>query len=171
MVTETSSIPSHTMGAKNTLKVKTSTEVSNNITDSNKIVNYPTVFEFTKTVSSGDEENVKIIVNGKEKTLKDLTTEELKLLEFNVTDKDNKVLSFVLENGVYEYAGNTIDGPEGTPTTALHLDNNRKITIKHLPKGTYYIKEKNNKKIGFSPSTSATSQKTSWNRHFLVASL
>lgn len=145
LVTETSSIPSHTMGAKNTLKVKTSTEVSNNITDSNKIVNYPTVFEFTKTVSSGDEENVKIIVNGKEKTLKDLTTEELKLLEFNVTDKDNKVLSFVLENGVYEYAGNTIDGPEGTPTTALHLDNNRKITIKHLPKGTYYIKEKNNK--------------------------
>lgn len=145
LVTETSSIPSHTMGAKNTLKVKTSTEVNNNITDSNKIVNYPTVFEFTKTVSSGDEENVKIIVNGKEKTLKDLTTEELKLLEFNVTDKDNKVLSFVLENGVYEYAGNTIDGPEGTPTTALHLDNNRKITIKHLPKGTYYIKEKNNK--------------------------
>ena len=152
LVTETSSIPSHTMGAKNTLKVKTSTEVNNNITDSNKIVNYPTEFEFTKTVSSGDEENVKIIVNGKEKTLKDLTTEELKLLEFNVTDKNNKVVSFILENGVYEYAGNTIDKPTGTPTTALHLDNNRKIKIKHLPKGTYYIKEKNGKSCDSSSS-------------------
>lgn len=152
LVTETSSIPSHTMGAKNTLKVKTSTEVNDNITDSNKIVNYPTEFEFTKTVSSGDEENVKIIVNGKEKTLKDLTTEELKLLEFNVTDNNNKVVSFILENGVYEYAGNTIDKPTGTPTTALHLDNNRKIKIKHLPKGTYYIKEKNGKSCDSSSS-------------------
>lgn len=152
LVTETSPSPSHTMGAKNTLKVKTSTEVNYNITDSNKIVNYPTVFEFTKTVSSGDEANIKIIVNGKEKTLKDLTTEELKLLEFNVTDKNNKVISFILENGVYEYAGNTIDKPTGTPTTALHLDNNRKIKIKHLPKGTYYIKEKNGKSCDSSSS-------------------
>lgn len=121
-------------------------------TNKNKFVNYDTEFEFTKTVSSGDEENVKIIVNGKEKTLKDLTTEELKLLEFNVTDNNNKVVSFILENGVYEYAGNTIDKSTGTSTTALHLDNNRKIKIKHLPKGTYYIKEKNGKSCDSSSS-------------------
>lgn len=150
-VEETESAEYHTFG-KNKVKqidigtsftLKDATVDSN--TNKNKFVNYDTVFEFTKTVSSGDDEDVNIIVNGQEKNLKDLTTEELKLLEFNVTDKDNKVLSFILKDGVYEYAKNTIDKPEGTSTTTLHLDDNRKITIKHLSKGTYSIKEKNSK--------------------------
>ena len=157
-VEETESAKYHTFGKDKVKQISIGTSFAakdvsaDSNTNKNKFVNYDTEFEFTKTVSSGDEENVKIIVNGKEKTLKDLTTEELKLLEFNVTDKDNKVLSFILEKGVYEYAGNTIDKPTGTATTALHLDNNRKIKIKHLPKGTYYIKEKNSKSCDKSSS-------------------
>lgn len=157
-VEETESAKYHTFGKDKVKQISMGTlfiskdVTADSNTNKNKFVNYDTEFEFTKTVSSGDEENVKIIVNGKEKTLKDLTTEELKLLEFNVTDKNNKVVSFILENGIYEYAGNTIDKPTGTPTTALHLDNNRKIKIKHLPKGTYYIKEKNGKSCDSSSS-------------------
>ena len=63
--------------------------------NTNRFVNYDTEFEFTKTVSSGDEEDIKIIINGKEKTLKDLTTEEFMKLEFNVYDSNNNLVSFI----------------------------------------------------------------------------
>lgn len=148
-VTETNPSKYHTFGknankkinATTVFSIKDSSEDSANNT--NRFVNYDTEFEFTKTVSSGDEEDIKIIINGKEKTLKDLTTEELMKLEFNVYDSNNNLVSFILKDGIYEYSENDIDGNAGDKLTGLHLDNTRKIKIHHLPVGTYSIKEKN----------------------------
>lgn len=148
-VTETNPSKYHTFGKNANKKInaitvfgiKDSSEDSANNT--NRFVNYDTEFEFTKTVSSGDEEDIKIIINGKEKTLKDLTTEELMKLEFNVYDSNNNLVSFILKDGIYEYSENDVDGNAGDKLTGLHLDNTRKIKIHHLPVGTYSIKEKN----------------------------
>lgn len=148
-VTETNPSNYHTFGRNANKNINTSTvfntkdlsEDSSNNT--NRFVNYDTEFEFTKTVSSGDEEDIKIIINGKEKTLKDLTTEELMKLEFNVYDSNNNLVSFILKDGIYEYSENDVDGISGDKVTGLHLDNTRKIKIHHLPVGTYSIKEKN----------------------------
>ena len=114
--------------------------------DNNTFTNYPTEFIFTKTVSSGDEKNVKIIVNGVEKTLEDLTTEELMKLEFNVYNSNNQKLQFKKTGeGVYDFAGNVIDSASNyiSIDEDLNLNSERQIKIYHLPKGTYTIKEKN----------------------------
>lgn len=116
----------------------------------NTFINLKTYFEFDKSVSSGDEENVKININGVEKTLHDLTTEELSKIEFNVIDSNNAIVSFVVTTDsdgrrLYSYAGNTIDKPAGNVVTGLYLDDLRKIRIEHLPLGTYSIKEKDTK--------------------------
>lgn len=115
--------------------------------DNNTFTNYPTEFIFTKTVSSGDEKNVKIIVNGVEKTLEDLTTEELMKLEFNVyNNSNNQKLQFKKTGeGVYDFAGNVIDSASNyiSIDEDLNLNSERQIKIYHLPKGTYIIKEKN----------------------------
>lgn len=148
-VTETNPSKYHTFGKNANKKINASTVFStkdlseDSANNTNRFVNYDTEFEFTKTVSSGDEEDIKIIINGKEKTLKDLTTEELMKLEFNVYDSNNNLVSFILKDGIYEYSENDVDGISGDKLTGLHLDNTRKIKIHHLPVGTYSIKEKN----------------------------
>lgn len=148
-VTETNPSKYHTFGRNANKNINTSTVFStkdsseDSSNNTNRFVNYDTEFEFTKTVSSGDEEDIKIIINGKEKTLKDLTTEELMKLEFNVYDSNNNLVSFILKDGIYEYSENDVDGNAGDKLTGLHLDNTRKIKIHHLPVGTYSIKEKN----------------------------
>lgn len=132
-VTETASLDYHTFGPYKERTV-TSGITYAPMTDSNKFINYKTTFEFTKTVSSGDDE-----------IWKNITTEELKKIEFNVFDSSNNIVSVIpIGEGKYSYAGNTIDKPSGNPTTALFLDSNRKIYIEHLPVGTYTIKEKAN---------------------------
>ena len=148
-VTETNPSKYHTFGRNANKNINTSTVFStkdsseDSSNNTNRFVNYDTEFEFAKTVSSGDEEDIKIIINGKEKTLKDLTTEELMKLEFNVYDSNNNLVSFILKDGIYEYSENDVDGVSGDKVTGLHLDNTRKIKIHHLPIGTYSIKEKN----------------------------
>lgn len=148
-VTETNPSKYHTFGKNANKKINASTVFStkdlseDSANNTNRFVNYDTEFEFTKTVLSGDEEDIKIIINGKEKTLKDLTTEELMKLEFNVYDSNNNLVSFILKDGIYEYSENDVDGISGDKVTGLHLDNTRKIKIHHLPVGTYSIKEKN----------------------------
>lgn len=148
-VTETNPSKYHTFGKNANKKINATTVFStkdlseDSANNTNRFVNYDTEFEFTKTVSSGDEEDIKIIINGKEKTLKDLTTEELMKLEFNVYDSNNNLVSFILKDGIYEYSENDVDGISGDKVTGLHLDNTRKIKIHHLPVGTYSIKEKN----------------------------
>ena len=148
-VTETNPSKYHTFGKNANKKINALTVFStkdlseDSANNTNRFVNYDTEFEFTKTVSSGDEEDIKIIINGKEKTLKDLTTEELMKLEFNVYDSNNNLVSFILKDGIYEYSENDVDGISGDKVTGLHLDNTRKIKIHHLPVGTYSIKEKN----------------------------
>lgn len=148
-VTEINPSKYHTFGKNVNKNINTSTVFStkdsseDSANNTNRFVNYDTEFEFTKTVSSGDEEDIKIIINGKEKTLKDLTTEELMKLEFNVYDSNNNLVSFILKDGIYEYSENDVDGVSGDKVIGLHLDNTRKIKIHHLPVGTYSIKEKN----------------------------
>ena len=134
-IEETDSPQSHTFGSTKTISINTSNNFSN-MTNSNKLVNYRTEFEFTKTVSSGDT-----TINGV--NYNNITTNELKKLSFNITDTNGNLLSFIkTSDGVYEYAGNTVDGTTGTAITDLQLDNNRKFKVYHLPKGTYYVKEK-----------------------------
>ncbi len=119
--------------------------------DTNKFINIPTGFEFTKKVKQvdgGDGED-KIVINGEEKSLIQLTTEELKKLDFEIYEADQSnnpkenPLQFVLENGVYNYVDDTVmDKKQGTPTTILHLNDERKIRVDHLAWGkTYVIRE------------------------------
>lgn len=133
-VIETKAIKYHTFGPYVDRKnIPTSTTFAP-MGSTNKFINYKTTFEFTKTVSSGDDD-----------LWKNITTEELKKIEFNVFDSNNNIVSVIpIGEGKYSYAGNDIDRPSGTPTTALFLDSNRKIYIEHLPVGTYTIKEKAN---------------------------
>jgi hypothetical protein len=134
-VEEIDSAQNHTFGSSKTLSI-TSGNAFAAMTNSNKLVNYKTEFEFTKTVSSGDT-----TINGI--NWNSITTNELKKLSFNITDTNGNLISFVkTSDGVYEYAGNTVDGTSGTAITDLQLDNNRKFKVYHLPKGTYYVKEK-----------------------------
>ena len=137
-VKETKALDYHTFGTYNTKNFtvsNTSTKFAA-FSANNKFVNHKTEFEFTKSVSSGDT-----TVNGV--NWNSITTNELKKLTFNITNTNGTALSFIkTSDGVYEYAGNTIDKPSGTPTTELKLDNNRKFKVYHLPVGTYYVKEK-----------------------------
>lgn len=111
--------------------------------DNNTFTNYPTEFEFTKDVSSGDS-NTEIIINGVKKTLKELTTEELQKIEFNIYNSNGDILHFVKNSdGTYDFAGNDKDAPSNltSASSALYLNQNRKLKVLHLPKGTYSIKE------------------------------
>ena len=130
-VTETKPAKYHTFGntvTKRNLLTSTSFKAMDN---SNKWINYKTVFEFTKNVSSGDDA-----------AWKTLTTNELKKIPFVITDDNGNILSFIkTSDGVYEFSGNTIDKPSGDTTTKLYLDGNRKFKVYHLPSGTYHVKE------------------------------
>ena len=146
-VEETMPAEYHTFSNSTSINVNTGVNFAP-YNSSNTFINLPTYFEFSKSVNDGDNEDIKIVVNGVEKSLHDLTTEELSRIDFNVYS-GNDLLSFVetTENGkmIYSFGGNTIDLPTGNVVTDLHLDSERLIRISHLPKGTYTIKEKNNK--------------------------
>ena len=130
-ITETAPAAYHTFGSLINKNQSTSTSFKP-FSDSTKFINEETRFEFTKTVSSGD--------SGIWSTI---TTEQLKKIPFNIYNSNGQKLSFVKDsNGVYQYAGNTIDGPSGTATTDLYLNGNRKFIVEHLPEGTYSVKEK-----------------------------
>ena len=145
-VTETKPAKYHTFGS---YKSRSNLVVSSDFTPisaSNKFINLPTKFKFKKyveDVEGSQEDETEYTINGETKTLKELTTEELKKITFKVyPENSNNALSFVLVDGIYEYSGNTIDGP-GTngATTELHLNDAREIDIYHLPLGNYSIKE------------------------------
>ena len=152
-VIETNPSPYHTFGEEGNedhstyfKTISISTTFTNN---NNTFINYPTEFIFTKDVSSGDEADIKIVVNGVEKTLKDLTTEELMKLKFNVFNSNNqKKLQFKkIGEGAYDFTGNIIDPAsnlnDDTSYEDLTLNSYRQIMINHLPIGKYTIKEKN----------------------------
>ena len=131
-VIETQPTKYHTFGKKSEKDLSSSNKfkdkVSDDSVDDNTFVNLPTYFEFKKKVT-GDDTSV--------------TTEELKHIKFNIYDSSNNKLYFVKRSdGIYEYAGNNIDGP-GTSgqTQDLYIDDARKIKVFHLPEGSYTIKE------------------------------
>ena len=145
-VEEVEPIKYHTFDSTTT-KTITAGDTFAGITTSNKFINRPTNFEFTKSVSSGDGSATLNVTKPDGTTgsisLTNLTTQELKKLKFVVTESgSNTPLEFVYVTDHYEYTGNTYDAPSGTRTTILQLNDNRKISITHLEWGkTYEIKE------------------------------
>ena len=150
-VTETKPGEYHTFGDVTEKNIASSASITA-INDSNKFINKPTYVKFHKTVS-----NTNLAGDGENNEFKDITTAELKKIDFNVYDSSNNLLSFVYNNseGVYEYAkDNTLDLPGvSSATTDLHLNDDRNIIIKHLAKGTYRIVEKETKICGNTSST------------------
>ena len=148
-VIETGSPEYHTFGSNSSISLTTSNSFAS-MTNNNKLVNYPTEFRFTKNIvnTNGTQEGSEtytVTINGVTKTvsLSDMTTEELKKIGFSIYDSNNNVVSVRLTpSGYYEAASNNVDQAIiSTNTTILHLDSNRQIYVKHLPKGTYTIKE------------------------------
>lgn len=133
--TETKPLDYHTFGEDVTKEI-TITDTSSTrveLSSAKKFPNYKTEFEFTKTVS---EEN------GYDSIWKNMSTAELKTIPFTIYDSQNNKVSVIkTSDGVYEYAGNNIDGASGTATTTLTLGDNRKFKVYHLPKGTYRVEE------------------------------
>ena len=145
-VEETKPLKYHTFGSSTTISLTTS-ETFAGMTNSNKFINKPTNFEFTKSVSPADG-NATINVTRPDGTtgaitLNNLTTQELKKLKFIITESGSNIpLDFVYVTDHYEYAGNDIDPPTGTITTILQLNDNKKLSVSHLDAGkTYQIKE------------------------------
>ena len=148
-VIETKAPEYHTFGATSTKDLVASTTFAT-MNNNNKLINQPTEFKFKKKVSNTDgsqEGNTKytVTINGVTKTvsLSEMTTEQLQKIGFTVYDSNgNEVAVKEISSGHYEYGANSID-QVGTNnnTTVLHLDSNREIYIKHLPKGDYTIKE------------------------------
>jgi hypothetical protein len=139
----------HTFGSYSTLDITAGNKFIS-MTNANKIINYPTEFEFTKKVSNvdGSQEDdtlYTVTIGGVTKTvsLSDMTTEELMKIGFSIYDSNGNVVPVKeVSSGHYEYGSNGVDqGGSGNNITVLHLDSNRKINVKHLPKGTYTIKE------------------------------
>ena len=132
-IIETNPVKYHTFGSykEKSIEVKNDSTTYAIAAPYNKFINLKTRFEFDKSVTSGDSG-----------IWSSITTSILKKIPFNIFDNNGNKLSFVLVNGVYEFAGNNIDGPaNGVPTTELYLNDNRKIVVEHLPLGTYSIKE------------------------------
>lgn len=141
-IVETKPAKYHTFSNKKTIQLNLTTSIQAK-TSNNTFTNYETEFEFTKDVSSGDS-NTEIIINGVKKTLKELTTEELQKIEFNIYNSNGDILHFVKNSdGTYDFAGNDKDAPSNLTgaSSALYLNKNRKLKVLHLPEGTYSIKE------------------------------
>ena len=133
-ITETKPSAYHTFSSSNVITNLQSSTAFTAMNSNNKIINKPTEFEFTKYVTSGDDDS-----------WENITTESLKKIEFNILDSNGNVLSFIkTAEGKYSYAGNDIDRPSGTQVTGLYLDDDRKFYVEHLPVGTYSVKEKTN---------------------------
>ena len=135
--TETKALEYHTFGEVTTRDFTTSSS-RKTMSQTDSFINRPTEFEFEKKVTEED---------GLDDIWKSLTTEQLKTIPFkiyNIDDPEHPVEINVIEtsvSGVYEYAGNTLETQTGTATTTLHLNNDRKIKVYHLPKGEYKIVE------------------------------
>ena len=139
----------HTFNNTSSITI-TAGNVFANISPTNKLVNYPTEFKFTKEVSNSDgtqegDTKYTITIGGETKTvsLSEMTTEELKKIGFTIYDSNgNPVPVKEISSGKYEYGSNSVD-QKGTAsnTNILHLDDNRQIDVQHLPKGNYSIKE------------------------------
>ena len=148
-VVETKAPQYHTFGTSSTKNIEANTSFVS-MTTNNKIVNQPTEFKFTKRVTNTDgsqegDTKYTITVNGVTKTvsLSEMTTAELQKISFSIYDSNgNAVAVKEISSGHYEYGSNSVD-QSGTSanTTILHLDSNREIYVKHLPKGDYTIKE------------------------------
>ena len=148
-VIETKAPQYHTFGVVSSKDIVADT-LFTNINNNNKIVNQPTEFKFTKRVTNTDgsqegDTKYTITVNGVTKTvsLSEMTTAELRKISFSIYDSNGNAVSVKeISAGKYEYGSNSVD-QSGTNanTTILHLDSNREIYVKHLPKGTYTIKE------------------------------
>lgn len=136
----------HTFGNSNEITLSTSTIFSPK-TSSNVFINLPTTFKFKKYVAKvdGGDGDEKIVVNGVEKTLTELTTEELKKIDFQIFNSAGQVMDFYYDEatGKYNFGGNVIDPKVSqTGTNILHLNNDRDIIVDHLPWGeTFTIKE------------------------------
>ena len=148
-VIETKAPQYHTFGTISTKDITSNTTFTN-MNGNNKIVNQPTEFKFTKTVTNTDgsqEGDVKytITIGGVTKTvsLSEMTTEELRKIAFTIYDSNNNPIEVKeISPGKYEYGSNGVDQTGiSINTTIMHLDANREIYVKHLPKGNYTIKE------------------------------
>ena len=148
-VIETKAPEYHTFGNTSEISISTSNDFIS-MTDNNKRVNYPTEFKFTKNVTNTDgsqEGNTKynVTINGVTKTvsLSEMTTEELQKIGFTIYDANGNAVGLKeISSGYYEYGSNTVDQVgNSNNVTVLHLDANRQIYVKHLPKGNYSIKE------------------------------
>jgi hypothetical protein len=148
-VIETKAPQYHTFGAISTKDILASTKFAN-MSGNNKFINQPTEFKFKKRVADTDgsqEDNVKytVTIGGVTKTvsLSEMTTAELQKIAFTVYDSNGNAVSLKeISSGYYEYGSNSVDQVgSGNNTVILHLDSNREIYIKHLPKGDYTIKE------------------------------
>ena len=149
-VTETLPGEYHSFGESTTKSIDASETFvarDDSANESNKFVNLPTGFRFTKTVKANDgadNDDQTIVINGVEKTVTQLNTEELKKIDFEVYVADangnptGSPLQFIKNEttGIYEYSSdnaNTVHGATGTATSILHLDDERNISIDHLP--------------------------------------
>ncbi|MBR3117153.1 MAG: hypothetical protein IKF36_04690 [Bacilli bacterium] len=130
--TETKPLDYHTFGNTDH-KSFTTSDSRQAMSNNNKFTNYRTEFEFTKTVS--DESN--------DPDIQAIITAELKNIPFAIYDNSGNKVDVISTStpGVYEYAHNNIDGPTGASTQELHLNDNRKIIVYHLPVGKYTIRE------------------------------
>ena len=130
-VIETKPAKYHTFGSAITKDLTTATSFKA-MDDSDKFINLKTRFEFDKSVSSGDSDFWATI-----------TTQQLKHIPFNIYDSNGTKLSFVKDSsGVYQFAGNNIDGTSAGAVQDLYLNDARKFVVEHLPEGTYSVKEK-----------------------------
>ena len=148
-IIETGAPEYHTFGVNST-KTITASVTFNIMTNYNKLVNQPTEFKFNKKVTNTDgsqegDTKYTVTINGVTKTLSlsEMTTEQLMKITFMIYNSEGNALQFKeISPGHYEFAANSVD-QAGTSenTEALHLDANREIYVKHLPKGDYTIKE------------------------------
>lgn len=131
-VTETQTSQYHTFGRSKSITVSAAA-IKQAMTNQNRLINYPTTFEFSKSVSD-DETNVEI---------KNMNTSLLQRLKFNIK-YNGRVLSFQkISDGVYKYIDgqSTFTTATGPITTDLQLNSSRKITIKYLPWTLNYVIE------------------------------
>lgn len=140
----------HTFGTKQSISLTPDKNYAVKST-SNTFINFPTEFEFTKNVGRTKEKGLSvegsetITVNGETVTLDELTLRELQNISFSITTtgSTNKLMFVKKSDGIYEYAGNSIDGLTGASTANLTVGSNKKIKVLHLPVGTYNIVENN----------------------------
>lgn len=135
-ITEETPLNGHTNGSSTTKQISESLNFAAKSND-NTFINYPTEFEFTKEITGnyGINPNRTIMIN------------QLRKLRFNIKNSSGTVMKFILNEGVYEYSDNDVDPITGTIVTNLQLQNEvdnqfkMKLTVKHLPVGSYTIEE------------------------------